>query len=156
MTIHRLEKIWIGIGLALLFVFLALVGVAAFAFGMHPPTGHALGVEPERATEVPPFDRPGLVRNADGSYDAYVVAFAFGYSPATLEIPAGATVHFYVTSTDVVHGFSIPGTNVNAMVVPGEVNHVVHTFDKPGTYLLICNEYCGAAHEMMAGTVVVR
>ena len=34
-----------------------------------------------------------------------MTAFVFGYGPDTIEIPAGATVDFIVTSKDVVHGF---------------------------------------------------
>ncbi len=68
----------------------------------------------------------------------------------------GAHVTFYVTSADVEHGFSIPETGVNTMVTPGWVSSVAHTFRTPGTFLLICNEYCGAGHQAMAAKVVVQ
>lgn len=42
------------------------------------------------------------------------------------------------------------------MVTPGEISQVTHTFDKPGEYLILCNEYCGIAHEMMKTTLVVK
>ncbi len=41
------------------------------------------------------------------------------------------------------------------MVTPGWVSTVAHTFKKPGKYLLVCNEYCGAGHQLMAGEIVV-
>ena len=63
---------------------------------------------------------------------------------------------FYVTSTDVEHGFSIPATAVNMMVTPGWVNSLSHTFKEAGTFLLVCNEYCGAGHQTMAAKVVVQ
>ena len=71
-------------------------------------------------------------------------------------MPVGSRVTFYVTSSDVEHGFSIPETGVNAMVTPGWVSSVSHTFDKPGTYLLVCNEYCGAGHQLMASKIEVK
>jgi cytochrome c oxidase subunit 2 len=36
------------------------------------------------------------------------------------------------------------------------VSSVAHTFKRAGTYLLVCNEYCGAGHQLMATTVEVR
>ena len=83
-----------------------------------------------------------------------MVAYIFGYSPS-MKVPVGSTVNFKVTSKDVVHGFAIPGTNVNMMVVPGHINEISHTFDKPGKYLILCNEYCGTGHEIMATTIEV-
>jgi cytochrome c oxidase subunit II len=71
-------------------------------------------------------------------------------------IPKGAHVTFYVTSPDVMHGFSIPLTGVNTMVTPGWVSTVSHTFVQSGTFLLVCNEYCGAAPHLMAGKIEVR
>lgn len=157
MHIHRLEKIWLTIGIAMLFVFLAVLGVGAFAMGMQPPDSHKYGsVDPTTVAQQAPFDKPGLEKIGDNEYNAYMLAFAFGYSPVNLEIPKGAKVHFYVTSQDVVHGFAIVGTDVNLMAVPGEVNHITHTFDKAGDFLLLCNEYCGLAHEQMATHIIVK
>ncbi|MNC83776.1 cytochrome c oxidase subunit 2 [compost metagenome] len=55
-----------------------------------------------------------------------------------------------------MHGFAIPRTTVNLMAVPGEINHMTYTFDKPGEYLVLCNEYCGISHELMATRIVVK
>lgn len=54
-----------------------------------------------------------------------------------------------------MHGFQVNGTTINMMAVPGEVNHFSYTFDKPGEYLVLCNEYCGAAHEVMMMKIIV-
>ncbi|MVP00207.1 cytochrome c oxidase subunit II [Paenibacillus lutrae] len=156
MHIHRLEKIWIGFGVAMLVVFLSVIGISAFAMGMDPPTGHSHGMDPAKVDSTAPFDKPGLKQVGENEYEAVMTAFAFGYAPDNMEIPAGATVHFTITSKDVIHGFQIPGTNVNMMVLPGEINHLTHTFDKPGTYLVLCNEYCGGAHEWMKTTIIVK
>ncbi|ALS28120.1 subunit 2 of cytochrome c oxidase [Paenibacillus sp. 32O-W] len=155
MHIHRLEKIWLLIGFSMLVIFLGVIGVGAFALGMQPPTGHHQAIDPDKVDETPPFDRPGLEKIGEKEYNAYMVAYAFGYKQDKLEVPVGSTIHFQVTSSDVVHGFQIPGTNVNLMVVPGEVNHLSYTFKEPGEYLVLCNEYCGAGHEYMATTIIV-
>jgi cytochrome c oxidase subunit 2 len=155
MHIHRLEKIWLIIGVAMLVIFLGVLGIGAFAMGMQPPTGDHR-IDPEKVNETYPFNNPGLEQIGNNEYNAYMIAYAFGFNPAKMEIPVGATVHFQVTSPDVVHGFQITGTTVNLMAIPGEVNHYTYTFDKPGEYLVLCNEYCGAGHEFMATTIIVK
>jgi cytochrome c oxidase subunit 2 len=153
--VHRAEKIWIGFGVIMLAVFLATITTAAVVEGFVPPS-HVQSIDPAKVSQTPPFDKPGLHRLADGSYEAYYVAHIFSFDPQHIVVPRGAKVTFYVTSTDVVHGFSIPETGVNTMVEPGWVSTVSHVFAKPGTYLLVCNEYCGSAHQTMAGSVEVK
>ena len=70
--------------------------------------------------------------------------------------PGRRPVTFRITSPDVLHGFQIVGTNVNLTVSPGYVSQVTTTFDTPGEYLVVCNEYCGLAHHLMQGTIVVE
>ncbi|MBO9596368.1 MAG: cytochrome c oxidase subunit II, partial [Cohnella sp.] len=121
-----------------------------------PPNEHVHHIDPTKVSETAPFDQPQVKQIGENEYEAVMVAYTFGYDPQPMEVPAGATVHFTVTTSDVVHGFAIPGTNVNVMVTPGEISHVTHTFDKPGEYLILCNEYCGIGHEMMQTTLVVK
>lgn len=156
MHLHRLEKVWLGIGISMLALFLLVLGVMGFSMGMAPPSEHHHTVDPTKVSVTPPFDKPGLTQMGDHHYEAVMVAYAFGYEPQTLEVPVGSTVDFMVTTPDVVHGFAIVGTNVNMMIVPGEVSHISHTFDKPGEYLILCNEYCGTGHEYMKTTIVVK
>ncbi|WP_027084439.1 cytochrome c oxidase subunit II [Cohnella panacarvi] len=157
MHLHRLEKTWLKFGISMLAVFLIVLGVMAFSMGMKPPSEHHHTVDPTKVAETAPFDNPGLNQIGKNHYEAVMTAYAFGFEPAVpLEVPVGSKVDFIVTSSDVVHGFAIVGTNVNMMIVPGEVSHVTHTFDKPGEYLILCNEYCGTGHEFMAITIVVQ
>lgn len=156
MHFHRLEKIWLTFGISMLVVFLAVLGVMTFSMGMTPPSSHHHSIDPQKVSETAPFDKPILNKIGDNEYEAIMTAFAYGYAPTKLEVPKGATVHFTITSADVVHGFQIVGTNVNMMVVPGEVNHTTHTFKEAGEFLILCNEYCGIGHEMMKTTIVVN
>ena len=155
MHVHRYERWWLTFGVGMLIVFLGLIGFAAFADNINPPTGMQQ-VDPTKVSQTPPFDKPGLRKSADGSYEAYYVAQVFEFKPARLTIPLGAKVTFYVTSADVVHGFFIPDTDVNMMAIPGWVNEETHTFTKPGEYLLICHEYCGIDHQDMFAKIEVR
>ena len=139
----------------MLVAFLLLIGFAAFADDINPPTGMQQ-VDPTKVSQTPPFDKPGLRRLPDGSYEAYYVARVFAFDPSTLTVPAGSKVTFYVTSADVVHGFFVPGTDINMMAVPGWVNQETHTFSERGSYLLICHEYCGIDHQDMFAKIEVR
>jgi cytochrome c oxidase subunit 2 len=153
--VHKGERLWLLLGSAMLAVFLAVITTAAIVDGIVPPS-RVQTIDPTKVAQTPPFDHPGLHKISAGVYEAYYVARVFAFDPATIEIPAGSRVTFYVTSGDVEHGFSIPETGVNTMVTPGWVSSVSHTFRTPGTLLLICNEYCGSGHQLMAAKVVVK
>lgn len=155
MHLHRLEKIWLKFGVSMLAVFLIVLGIMAFTMGMKPPSEHHHTIDPTKVAETAPFDQPGVRQVGDNHYEVVMIGYAFGYDPTPIEVPAGAQIDFIVTTPDVVHGFAIVGTNVNMMLEPGEVSHISHTFDKPGEYLILCNEYCGTGHEYMKTTIVV-
>ena len=148
--LERYEKIWLRVGIGMLVVFAVLSGITAFrnvtmsAHGMKQ-------VAPGKVNLTPPFDKPGTFENKDGSWSAVSVAYAFGFLPrADLVVPEDVDVHFQIASTDVVHGFQIPGvSNVNVMVLPGHVSQVTQRFSTPGRYLVLCNEYCGTSHHFM-------
>lgn len=155
MHIHRAERIWLVFGVSMLAVFLAVITTAAVVDGFVPPS-HVQSIDPTRVSQTPPFDHPGLRKVGPNAYEAYYIARIFAFTPSTIVVPRNAHVTFFVTSADVEHGFSIPETGVNAMVTPGWVSEVSHTFSTPGTLLLICNEYCGSGHQLMAAKVIVR
>jgi cytochrome c oxidase subunit 2 len=155
MHTHRLERLWLGIGVGMLVVFLATLATAAIVDGFVPPS-NVQSIDPAKVASTPPFNHPGLHKLADGSYEAYYVAHIFAFEPHTLRVPLGAHVTFYVTSLDVVHGFSVPETGINTMVTPGWVSTVSYTFRRRGTFLLVCNEYCGIAHHDMADSIEVQ
>ena len=155
MHVNRAERLWLTFAVGMMAVFLAVITVAAVVDGITPPS-RIQSIDPTKVSQTPPFDHPGLRKISDGVYEAYYVAHVFAFDPATISVPAGSRVTFYVTSSDVMHGFSIPETGVNTAVEPGWVSSVAHTFKTPGTFLLICNEYCGSGHQHMAAKVVVE
>lgn len=152
----KLEKIWLAIGSGSLILFLIITGVMGVAMGLNPPDGMETTVEPEKIEEHPPFNELGLKQIGPNEYKATILSFVFGYEPNTITVPKGATVHFEVTSKDVVHGLHIPGTATNLMLVPGHIAEYSQTFDEPGEYLFLCHEYCGIAHELMYGKIIVE
>jgi cytochrome c oxidase subunit 2 len=148
MHLHKYEKIWLIFGLVSLVVFLSIVGVSAFSHG-HTPAGGMETIDPKKVNETAPFDKPGVTQINDDTYQVAIVAMAFGYTAPDLKVPVGKEIIFKLTSIDVVHSFTIDNTKVNMMVVPGQITTKSYTFDKPGKYLILCNEYCGSGHHYM-------
>ena len=154
MRAERYEKAFLMMSAGMLVVFLGALFYAAFAMGVSLPT-RAGEVNPTEARSTPPFDDPGLRQVGPGQYEAVILASAWRFTPAELQVPAGSTVTFRLTSVDVLHGFNIEGTRINAMVVPGQITEVTYTFQEEGRHLMICHEYCGVLHHEMGGEIVV-
>ena len=66
---------------------------------------------------------------------------------------AGRPVEFHVTSKDVNHGFGIYDEArrlvAQTQAMPGYTNVLRYTFTQPGTYQILCLEYCGLVHHNM-------
>lgn len=152
----KFEKIWLAIGTGSLVLFLLVTGVMAVAMGLNPPDGLATTIEPDQVEAQAPFDHPGLEQIGPNEYKATILSYAFGYDPNTITIPVGSTVHFEVTTKDVVHGLHVPGTPTNLMLVPGHIAEYSQTFNEPGEFLFLCHEYCGIGHELMYGKIIVE
>lgn len=74
-------------------------------------------------------------------------------------VRAGSPVEFRVTSKDVNHGFGLYAPDgrivTQTQAMPEYTNKLVHTFDEPGTYKVMCLEFCGIGHAPMTSQVVV-
>ena len=75
-----------------------------------------------------------------------------------IEVSKGDVVVFKLTSSDVVHGFSLQDFEVYLTegIEPGKATYVSFTADKVGTFTFSCNAICGDMHQNMQGTVVVK
>lgn len=154
MKIHTWEKAFLAAGATVLVACAGALVYATFGMDIHLPGAHAR-IDPQAVMTTPPFDQPGVRPLADGRVEAVVIGSAWRFEPAEIRVPAGVEIVFIATTTDVVHGFNIEGTRLNMMLVPGQVSRNTYTFSEPGEYLLICHEYCGLGHHMMAGRVIV-
>jgi|AntRauTorcE11898_2_1112593.scaffolds.fasta_scaffold05575_4 cytochrome c oxidase subunit 2 len=162
MHVHRFERLWFGASLVLIVAFLATIVYGAVGPGVAMVDDSGGTVDPSviadgdyEATDN--FREPG-VYDTEAGVDVYVVARQYLFQPGTTEpirVPAGEPVTFHVTTPDVTHGFNLAGTNVNSMVIPGQIAEFTVTFDEPAEYGLVCHEYCGSGHHTMEGKVVV-
>lgn len=84
--------------------------------------------------------------------------YAWEFSDETFEV--GEPVNFIVTSKDVTHGFGLYNPDLDLLAqtqaMPGYKNTVHITFSKPGTYQVLCLEYCSVGHHVMMKEIVVE
>lgn len=151
------ESLWIRISTVVLICFSAAVFYATTQLGIQVPGVH-MRIDPTTVNDPAksPFANPQVTQIAEGEYEAYVRSQIWLFTPAEIRIPVGSKLTMYVTSQDVQHGFKIDRTNVNVMVLPGQVSKMSHTFTEAGIYNFICHEYCGVGHHTMFGRIIVE
>lgn len=155
MRVELYERTWMWGAGAIIALLLGTVAYGAVVQGLRPPS-HVETIDPRTLGEDPRFAERGVVTNSDGSVTVTAVALTFAFDPAEIRVPARRRVTFRLTSPDVTHGFQIVGTNGNVMVVPGYVTQFTTIFPKAGEYLVVCNEFCGQAHHIMSGKLIVE
>jgi cytochrome c oxidase subunit 2 len=98
----------------------------------------------------------GLVHVPPG-VDAYLMGQRYVWYP-DLALKVGHTYRIWMSSGDALHGFSLVGhgQNINLEVAPNHAYGATFTPGAPGTYLIVCNEYCGLGHQAMQGRIVVE
>ncbi|MCL6647067.1 MAG: cytochrome c oxidase subunit II [Chloroflexi bacterium] len=162
--LYLYELVWILPSVAIPVGMLVAIVLSAFAMGIGVP-GEAGRVDPNRLSETPPFNQPGLRQLGPNRYELVIVGQVWRFVTASpddlsrrveVRIPRGAEVTFVATSKDVVHGLHIEGTTVNLMLIPGQVSRATARFDEPGEYLFVCHEYCGTGHHTMYGLIRVE
>jgi cytochrome c oxidase subunit 2 len=152
----RIERRWTIMSAGLVGL---LIGMAIFA-GIHKATMPQAWVEtanPQTLHISGEFieSNLGSAVEADGSVTVRAVGQQFSFTPQCILVPAGTPITFRATSSDVVHGFLIDHTNINAMLVPGYVSVLPAKFDTPREHPMPCQEFCGMGHEGMWAKVKV-
>lgn len=100
-------------------------------------------------------------RSADaGAQVVDVKAVQFAWLLPGESIQSGRPVEFRLTSDDVNHSFAVYTLSwkllFQVQVVPGRTQKYVYTFKRPGRYRVVCLEYCGLDHHLMAAQIEVR
>ena len=154
MNVAFYEKLWMWAAGVLIVAFLATIGVGVAGSALQPPS-HVETIDPTKIWNDPRFAQHGATVDEHGVTVA-VVAMMYAFENPEIRVPAGRPVTFRITSADVTHGFQIVGTNGNTMVVPGYISQFTTVFRHPGEYLIVCNEYCGLGHHLMAAKLIVE
>jgi cytochrome c oxidase subunit 2 len=148
--VARTEKRWFMVMAVMLGVMMAIMVVTGIAGALHPPSNVEV-IDPQTLHLRGEFveSNLGTAVEPDGSVTVRIIAGQYDFVPSCIRVPAQTPVKFRLTSSDVVHGFLLPNTNVNTMVVPGFVSEVRTSFAAEGEYLMPCNEFCGLGHHAM-------
>lgn len=154
MKVDFYEKIWLWAAVVIMAAFATTVVVGAVAEGYAPPS-HVETINPATVLSDPRFATRGVTVDT-ARVTVTAVGMTFAFLPPEIRVPAHRPVTFRLTSIDVTHGFEIVGTNGNTMLIPGYVSQFTTTFDTPGEYLIVCNEYCGQGHHTMSGKLIVE
>lgn len=134
----RLELLWSGIPLLLVF---AIFGAATKVY--FDMTGQEPGASAHRVQVTARkwswwFDHPG------------------GKGAKELHLVVGRPTELVMASTDVIHSLYLPDFRLKQDVVPGRFTRMVFTPSLPGTFPIVCAEYCGTNHSQMNSQAVVH
>jgi cytochrome c oxidase subunit II len=149
-VVARTEGRWVMIMATMLVVMMAVIVVTGVAGALQPATNvEAIDSETLHLGGEFVESNLGTAIEPDGSATVRLIAIQYDFVPHCVLVPANTPVKFRLTSADVVHGFLLPDTNVNTMVVPGFVADVDTSFAEPGDYMMPCHEFCGLGHHAM-------
>nr|AYW52627.1 cytochrome c oxidase subunit 2 [Elateridae sp. JWH-2018] len=66
-----------------------------------------------------------------------------------LPIPFKSQIRMMITSTDVIHSWTIPSAGVKIDATPGRINQISFFLNQPGLFFGQCSEICGTNHSFM-------
>ena len=71
------------------------------------------------------------------------------------EVKQGHELTLLLTAADTVHGFSLAGYDIEAVINPGKVTPITFVPDKVGEFRFECTSFCGEGHDDMHGNLIV-
>ena len=87
-----------------------------------------------------------------------IVAERFTFTPSRITVRQDELVEFVLTSEDTDHGFRLSAAGVDLAIPPqarGEARVRFWAREK-GEFAFECSRACGAGHNLMRGTLVVK
>jgi cytochrome c oxidase subunit 2 len=132
----RLEVSWALIPFALTLVFFAWA--AKLYYDQHTPPAGSLEISVLAKQWMWKFQHSGGQREIN-----------------EVHVPAHRPVKLTMISEDVIHSLYFPALRIKQDVLPGRYTTLWFDADKPGTYHLLCAEFCGTSHSEMGGDIVV-
>lgn len=135
-------------------------GVQATAYRIRGLLFWGLAVVGVPLTAVTLWELPYVRASAPPPLQVVTVkGFQWYWELGSTTVKAGQPVEFQIASGDVNHGLGIYDSETRlvaqAQAMPGYVNRLRYTFEKPGIYRLMCLEYCGLAHHDMTSELDV-
>ena len=118
-----------------------------------PPPAPAPAVAAPAPAAPGPAPAPGGGAGIEVRMQDEAGSGAYGFNPAQFNFKVGETVTFMFTADTEFHTFTVDDLGIDEAVDPGPAVSFAFTFDKPGTFQLIC-----IPHELqgMTGTITVQ
>ncbi|MBZ5680880.1 MAG: cupredoxin domain-containing protein [Acidobacteriia bacterium] len=85
-----------------------------------------------------------------------ITAKRFAFTPDKITLKKGQTVKLRLHSEDVTHGFFLRPLKLDEEIPAGQTIEVTVTPQTAGTFMTICDHFCGANHGNMTMTIVVE
>ncbi len=86
---------------------------------------------------------------------SWLFQYENGAQNSTLRVPLGKPVKLLLHSEDVIHSFFVPAFRIKQDVVPGMQTYLWFQGTEPGTFDILCAQYCGMEHAHMRSKVIV-
>jgi cytochrome c oxidase subunit 2 len=96
-----------------------------------------------------------LVVKVVGQQFAWQFTYPNGKTYGQLRLPVDRHTRLEITAKDVIHSFWVPELAQKQDAVPDQVNPLVVTPDRTGTFAVICTELCGIGHAIMRTSAIV-
>jgi cytochrome c oxidase subunit 2 len=102
------------------------------------------------------FAQPSADRKPDRVIS--IAAERFTFNPSKITVKQGDLIEFVLTSDDTGHGFRIPGAGIDVAIPQSGMGEVRVRFvaKEKGRITFECSRPCGAGHNLMRGTIVVK
>jgi cytochrome c oxidase subunit 2 len=130
-----LETIWVIVP-TLLVTTMFIYGLTGFRFLRAAPAG-------------------SIVVKVHARQWSWLFEYANGKKSPDLIVPLGRNIICELISADVIHGFYIPAFRIQQDAVPGLKTQVWFNATTPGSYYILCSQYCGRKHSAMIAKLIV-
>ena len=144
-----------------LVVLAAALGAACGGDGADPTpgSGPTSPPPPPAAPQATPTPPPTPGNGGDGEEGTPITVVnedvggsgQYAFNPADMSFNVGETVTFTLTAETEFHTFTVEDLDIDQSLEAGETTKFNFTFDKAGTFSLIC-----LAHPDMTGTITVQ
>jgi cytochrome c oxidase subunit 2 len=106
----------------------------------------------------------GLLLSATGTQKVHaenvpvveITAKRFAFSPDKITLKKDQTVRLRIHSEDVTHGFFLRPLKLDEEIPAGKTIEVTVTPHMAGTFVTICDHFCGANHGNMNMSITVE
>uniref|UniRef100_A0AAU7AN97 Cytochrome c oxidase subunit 2 n=1 Tax=Gyrodactylus pseudorasborae TaxID=3032919 RepID=A0AAU7AN97_9PLAT len=85
----------------------------------------------------------------NGFYDSYYSDVLTYNVDNPMVLQFNKTTRILVSSSDVIHSFSVPDLGLKMDGIPGRINHLSYLPDRVGVFVGYCSELCGVGHSFM-------